>query len=159
MTTIVMHARDQIAVSDSLVTDNHIVVDTKTEKVLSIKTEDGWYLVGIAGDYDALVMLKKLEEEKVFKTLEELFKELNSRLEKPSYTWLAVEYGNTKELLHGCELGVIGAAGQYYAIGSGAHIALGAMDMHDNTVKACQIAAERDVWSGGPIKQYDFIPF
>ncbi|NKX37344.1 peptidase S14 [Rhodobacteraceae bacterium R_SAG4] len=49
-------------------------------------------------------------------------------------------------------------AGDYFAIGSGAEYALGAMAMGADAARAVQVAAEFDVWTGGVVQHVCAFP-
>ena len=135
MTTIVY--RDGVMASDSQITDRGIVV-AEEKKIIRY---DGT-LIGVAGNLDAdAAFLEWVKFEQTDKP----------DLKNSDFEALVVRQDGTM-LWYGVNLIPLKMTSPYIAIGSGFHVAMGALHLGANAKEAVQVACDLDVLSGGTIQ-------
>lgn len=138
--TIVCYREGKMA-SDSQVTDRH-VTGVQYKKIA--KTGNGW-LIGFAGDLGACHQAIEMNSKKM-----KTHKNPNKDRQEDPIDGLAVSPNGEIWIL--CGSGWVPVMAEYYAIGTGAQVAMGALSFGASVETAVHTAIKHDVFCGGAVR-------
>lgn len=142
MTTVAF--RDGVMAGDSRGVDGNVGI-TPITKVFRKKIKGKEYLFGVAGYWEAALMFIEW-----FRTrdnaLHERLMKLKDDTDFDVLIWDGITLLNADALMY-----LVEVPEPYYAIGSGAPHAITAMDCGKSARQAVQMAARRDIYTGGRI--------